>query len=136
MVDTEDRVDKLLREKTGISTSLEQIRENIKFVDRVQNDPVTTEVFNEQISEFEVININPYIEQQALPNSIYDMDKLIRLNTKASMEWQKRYLSKKRTVPMKMIWIIILLAVVIVVVMLFIMFVLPQLGAVGHGGLM
>jgi len=133
---TEDRVDELLKRKTGISSNLEQIRENIKFVDKVQNNPVVTESFNEKVFNFETVNINPYIEQQALPNSIYDMDKLIRLNTKASMEWQKRYLSKKRHVPMSMIWIIILMVIVGVVILLFIMFVLPMMGGIGQGGLM
>ena len=129
MMDTEDRVDELLMKKTGISSNLEQIRENIKFVDKVQNNPVATNFFDEKVFNAETININPYIEQQALPSSIYFIDKLIRLNTTASLEWQKRYLSKKRKVPMNMIWLLLLLFGVIGVIMVIII-ILPQLGVI------
>ena len=129
MSDTSKRVDELLMKKTGISSNLEQIRENIVFVDKVQNNPVNTESFNDMVFGVEIMNINPYIEQQALPSSIYFIDKLIRLNTKASLEWMKRYLAKKRHVPIQLIWILIIVFGVIVAIVV-VMLLLPKLGVI------
>ena len=129
MSDTSKRVDELLMKKTGISSNLEQIRENIVFVDKVQNNPVNTESFNDMVFGVEIMNINPYIEQQALPSSIYFIDKLIRLNTKASLEWMKRYLAKKRHVPIQLIWILIIVFGVIVAIVV-VLLLLPKLGVI------
>lgn len=125
--ETSDRVDELLKKKTGITTNLEEIRENIKFVDKVVNNPVITDKFDGRKFNGDVININPYIEQQALPSSIYFVDKLIRLNTKASLEWMKRYLSKKRHVPMRMIWILLLLFGVGMAIVIIFLFIVPMM---------
>jgi hypothetical protein len=120
-VDINREIDDLIDEKIDVDSSrdskalftssdLEPVRDNIKFVDEVINKPVVSDRFDKKVFDYETVNINPYILQQAWPSSLYFIDKLIRLNTSASLEWKKRYLSKKRKVSMNMVWLIILLA--------------------------
>jgi len=104
--------------RTVFDQDVERVRDNFNFANKVENEPVVTKEFDKNIFGVKVLNFNHYILQQAWPSSFYFIDKLIRLNTKASMEWQKRYLSKKRTVPMKMIWLLIVFVVIIFIIVL------------------
>jgi len=118
-----------VKEKSRLmATDLEKIKDNIKFANEVQDNPVVTDKYDKRVFNCDVININPYIEQQAWPSSLYFIDKLIRLNTKASLEWMKRYLSKKRHVPMNMIWLLILLFAVGIVIVIVLFLILPMIG--------
>jgi hypothetical protein len=128
--DTSQKVDDIIKTKST-DFEMERVKDNLEFIDKVESKPVITDVFNEEIFG-EIINFNPYIQQQAWPSDIYFIDALIKLNTSAEYDWQKRYLQKKRRVSMKFIWILILLMIIGVVIMVILLFVVPAMqGATG-----
>jgi hypothetical protein len=128
--------------KNVMISGLSEIKENIKFVDKTQNEPIKSDkhdlkkekkgFFKEKKNEkgevikekvyVTILNFNHYIQQQAWPSSIYFIDKLLRLNTSASLEWQKRYLKKKRPVNKEFLWLIIIIVIVILAVVILWMF--------------
>lgn len=130
MSDAHDKIDALLnkKEKTTYARDFEQVKDNYKFAHKVENEPVSSQGYDEEIFNYKVLNFNDYISQQAWPSSLYFIDKIVRLNMRASMEWMKKNLSKKRTVPMSMIWLLLLFGVVGIVVLVVIMMILPMLG--------
>jgi hypothetical protein len=65
------------------------------------------------------------------PRSIYVTDKLLRLVASSKLEALKRYLSKKRTMPLNMLWIILIIIGVILAIVVIVML-LPRF--TGGGG--
>ena len=119
------KVDETINKKST-EFEMERVKDNLEFIEKVENEPVVTEHFDEEIFG-EIINFNPYIQQQAWPSDIYSIDALIKLNTSAEYEWQKRYLQKKRRVSMKFVWVLILLFVIATIVLIILMFVVPAM---------
>jgi len=111
------------------NTEIQKAYDNLKFGKTLKDSPIKTEKYDREIFGYETININPYIEQRVWPRSIYVTDKLVRLAMKARYEQLKKYLAKKRTVSMNMIWLIILLFGAVGVIMV-IIFLLPKLGVI------
>ena len=126
MVDPHDvlkeKVDKTLKEKEETpgkkpvkpvyAKDLERVQDNIKFAAEIQQQPVTSDKHDKKIFNHKTVNFNHYIKGQAWPESIFNIDKLLRLNTAASFEWQKRYLKKKRTMPLDIFWVILIFIIV------------------------
>lgn len=135
-IDVHEKVSQLIKMKDSKdknrrfhSAEAQRVFNNLEFADTVENDPITSKDFDRKVLGFETVNINPYINQRIWPHSIYVTDKLIRLAMSAKLEFLKRYLDKKRKVPMSMIWLLVLLFGVVVVVLV-IIFLLPQIGKV------
>jgi len=132
-VDPHTKIDNLLGKKELVegkrfkSAESQRVYENIAFGDKVEHEPVINNKFDKKVLGFETVNLNHYINQRIWPRSIYTTDKLVRLAMSAKLEFLKRYLSKKRHVPMNMIFLLIILFGAVVVVLI-ILFLLPQLG--------
>jgi hypothetical protein len=127
------------KQKNVMISGLREIKENIAFVDKTQNEPIKTTKYDLKKEKtvtkkdkdgkvttkkifVTILNFNHYIQQQAWPSSIYFIDKLLRLNTSASMEWQKRYLKKKRPMNKDFLWLVVVIVIVIIAIALLWMF--------------
>jgi len=132
-VDPHKKVDDLLKKKELAegkrfkSAEAQRIYDNIDFGDKVEHDPVLNNKFDKKVLGYETVNFNHYINQRIWPRSIYTTDKLVRLAMSAKLEFLKRYLAKKRHVPIGMIWLLIIIFAVIIGIMV-IFFLLPSLG--------
>jgi len=133
--DPHEKIDKILHDrdvkegKYFKSAEAQRVFDNIKFGDKVEKKPITSTKFDKEVLGYESINLNHYINQRIWPRSIYTTDKLVRLAMSAKLEFLKRYLSKKRHVPISMIWLLIIMFGVVIVVII-VIFLLPQLGVV------
>lgn len=132
-VDPHKKVDDLISKKELAegkrykSAESQRVFDNIAFGDTVEKNPVVNKDFDKKVLGYETVNFNHYINQRIWPRSIYTTDKLVRLAMSAKLEFLKRYLAKKRHVPIGMIWLLIVIfAVVIGIVVIF--FLLPSLG--------
>jgi len=138
--DFEDPHKKLERLKRGMSLKgqnqpvdqserLQETYENLKFRKKVKEKPVMK---NRDYLVFGVVvSLNEFLNLRLWQRSIYVTDKLLRLVARASYEQQKKYITKKRQVPINALWIILIM-IIIVVALLVILFLLPKLtGAVG-----
>lgn len=104
---------------------MKEIKENVQFVNKTQDEPIITKKYDrKQLKKVEkkkfyvtLINFNHYIQQQAWPSSIYFIDKLLRLNTSASLDWQKRYLAKKRPINKEYIYLMIIIVIIIIAIL-------------------
>ena len=118
-----DATDDDYKTSTSITKELERVRDNVKFYNKIQEKPVLTKKYDKSIFTSTVLNLNHYIRGQAWPESIFNIDKLLRLNTSASYEWQKRFLRKKRGasydfMPFLIIIIIVFVAILAVWILL------------------
>lgn len=120
MDDPHKKIDNLLASKnedkqpvkSSVTNELERVKDNIKFYNKIQNEPVLTDKYDKSPFGHKQITCNHYIKGQAWPESIFNIDKLIRLNLTAKFEWIKRYLSKKRNVPLNVLWVVIIFMII------------------------
>lgn len=91
---------------------LEKVKDNLKFYNTIQEAPVLTDKYDKKIFNYKVLNFNHYIKQQAWPESIFNIDKLIRLNVSAKYEWLKRYMQKKRTIGLDVFWVFLIFIII------------------------
>lgn len=141
-LDPHKKIDELLAKREGQPTAqdsstkkeatpspytkqLEKVKDNLNFVNTLQNKPVLTDKHDKKIFNFKVLNFTHYINQQAWPSSLYFIDKIVRVNVKASFEWQKRYLAKKRGIPFEFLPFLIIV-IVIAIALLAVWFLLPR----------
>lgn len=125
--------------KNVMISGLREIKENIHFVDKTQNDPITTTKYDlkqeKKIKKKDkngkvttekifivILSFNHYIQQQAWPSSIYFIDKLLRLNTSAELDWMSRYIKKKRPLNKDYLWLMVIIVIVIIAVVVLWMF--------------
>lgn len=131
--DPHEKVDKLIAKKKNIAggqlehSQMQKAYSNIVFRNEVKEAPITTDKYRKKIFGVEYINLQPYLNMRMWPRGIYTTDKLLRLDASAGMEFLKRYLAKKRTVPFKMLWLLIIMFGVVAAIIT-ILFLLPQLG--------
>jgi hypothetical protein len=139
---TREQIDQRLRERekrvtqnnddVGVgqkykSAEAQRVFDNIKFGDRVEEQPITSKRYDKLVMGYVYITFNNYIHNRIWPRSIYTTDKITRLAVSAKLEFLKRYLSKKRHVPMNLIWIIIIMFIVVIVIVI-VLLLLPSLG--------
>lgn len=137
--DAQKQQTKTEQPKNVMVSGLREIKENIAFVDKTQNEPIKTDKYDLKQQKTVVgkdkdgkkvtkkvfvtlLNFNHYIQQQAWPSSIYFVDKLLRLNTDASLEWMSRYLKKKRSMNKDFIWLMIFIVIIIIAIAVLWMF--------------
>ena len=113
LIDKKELGDNKRRVKSPYTENLEKVKDNLHFYNKIQEKPVVSKDFDKTIWG-ETVNFNHYIEGQAWPSSFYNIDKLIRLNTSAAFEWMKRWLSKKRHVPLDMLWFLLIIIIIVV----------------------
>lgn len=110
------------------SAEAQRVFDNVKFADEVESNPVLSKDYDRKVFGYEMISFNHYLNQRIWPRSIYTTDKLVRLAMSAKLEFLKRYLSKKRHVPMSMIWLLILMFAVGAVILVIMFLILPLMG--------
>jgi len=125
--DPHKKIDQLISDTKpsveGKSKQVKKIYDNLKFQKDVEENPImvdkTYRCFGKNIS------LSKYLKMRIFPRSIYDTDKLMRLAVTAKYELLKKYISKKRVVPMNMIFILLILVGVIIAVLV-VAFLLPN----------
>lgn len=123
-MDVNERVDSVLKKRNRSMTmkDLQESQERKDFAMKVEQNPVISKKYDKSFFNCEVINLGNYIRQMSYPDSIYLTDELIRLSLKADLEMKKKYLEKKRNVPMRMIWLIIIVFGIVLGVIIVAMF--------------
>jgi len=138
--DPHAKIDRLLDKKKTVAggqmehTQMQKAYNNIVFRNKVQEKPIMTDKYKKKIFGVEYINLQPYLNMRMWPRGIYTTDKLLRLDASAGLEFLKRYLAKKRTLPFNMWWLLIIMfgvvgAIIVIIILL------PSLGG-GLGGIM
>jgi hypothetical protein len=126
--DPHDAVDKLLKDKgnglLGKSEQLQKTYDNLVFRKRVRDNPVMTK-HGYRVFGAETVDLNSFLALRLWPRSIYVTDKLLRLVAGSKLEVLKRYIAKKRSVPLNMIWILFIIIGVIVAIVV-ILILLPK----------
>ena len=129
MSDIHEKVDQALdkKDKSIFTKDFEQVKDNYKFAHKIETDPIKdTKKYDTKIFNYVVLSFNNYLNQMAWPSSLYFIDKINRLNMRASLEMIKKNLKKKNTVPMNLIWLLILMAIAGFVVLIVVFLVLPR----------
>lgn len=122
----DDKIDDILSDKPE---ALRKVKDNRRFKKRIRFRRVVPE--HEDISVFgaKSVNINAILKDNLWDRSIFTTDKLCRMFLSATLEQLKKYERKKRTVPLNMMWIVLLMIGVVITVLV-VLFLLPRLGAV------
>ena len=107
----------------------QQVYSNLMFRNKTKEKPIKAGKYEKKIFGVEYIDLQPYLDMRMWPRSIYVTDKLIRLVAASRLEFLKRYLAKKRTMPFNMWWLLIIMFGVAGAILL-IIFLLPKLGGV------
>jgi len=112
----------------GKSDQLQKALDNFRFQKKVSEKPILME---RRYKGFrgEYVDLGAFLNMRIWPRSIYVTDKLIRLVASAKLEMLKKYIAKKRAVPLNILWILLLM-VGIAMAVLVILFLLPNLGGV------
>lgn len=102
--------------------------DNIDFENKVLEKPVLPGIG--QVDVFgECWDINSILKGNYWGRTIYTTDKICKLFLKWNLDRQKKYLAKKKQLDFNYTWLIILM-IAGVGALIFIMFVLPRLGAI------
>lgn len=132
--DPHEKIDTLLQKKKEVTggqlehSQMQKAYSNVVFRNKVKEAPIMTDKYKRKIFG-EYINLQPYLNMRMWPRGIYTTDKLLRLDASAGMEFLKRYLAKKRTLPFNMWWLLIIMFGVVGAVFV-VIFLLPQLGGI------
>jgi len=110
------------------SEGLKKMFDNLKFTDKVNNEPLITKKQYNGYSSHSVMDISHFLNLRLYPRSIYTTDKLLRLIASSNLETLKKYVSKKRKVSMDFLYIILILVGVACVVMVILFLILPMAG--------
>ena len=127
-IDRSQNVKELREGRRFKSAEAQRVFDNVQFADEVSSSPVGTRKYDKEVMGYETINFNHYLNQRIWPRSIYTTDKLVRLAMSAKLEFLKRYLSKKRSVPMNMIWLLIILFSVVAIIIVILLIIMPLMG--------
>ena len=116
------------RELLGKSEELQKTYDNLLFRKKFRDNPLI-EKHEYRVFGVETVGLNEFLSLRMWPRSIYVTDKLLRLVAGSKLEVLKRYLVKKRAVPMNMLWILLIIfGVVIAIVVILVL--LPKLGVI------
>lgn len=136
--DQDEEIDELLNKKeiekkskpdlVGKSEQLERTYDNFVFRKKYRENPLTSKK-KYKVYGYETVSLSSFLEMRMWPRSIYVTDKLLRLVAGSKYEFLKRYMAKKRSIPLNMIWIIMLIFGVIIVIVV-VLFLLPKLGVI------
>ena len=137
--DPHDEVDELLKRKKdkpgdnvfrkdllSKSEQLQRTYDNLLFRKKVRDEPLMKQ-HDYRVFGVKTVSLNEFLALRMWPRSIYVTDKLLRLVASSKLEALKRYVAKKRAVPMNMIWILIIIFGVVIVIIV-VLFLLPSLG--------
>lgn len=133
--DPHDKIDEMIREKSVRGghqfqhDQQQQVYGNLLFREKAKEAPVKARRYEKKIFGVEYIDLQPYLDMRMWPRSIYVTDKLIRLVAASRLEFLKRYLAKKRTMPFNMWWLLIIMFGVAAAILL-IIFLLPKIGGI------
>ena len=124
--DIEDKIDKILG---GKPEALKQVKNNRRFKNRIMTTQINPS--HEDIKVFGVknVNLNAILKDNLWDRSIFTTDKLCRMFLSCTLEQLKKYESKKRSIPLNMVWIILIMMGVVIAILV-VLFLLPQLGGV------
>ena len=129
------KIDTLIQKKKEVAggelehSQMQKAYSNVVFRNKVKEAPILGDKYKKLIFGVEYINLQPYLNMRMWPRGIYTTDKLLRLDASAGLEFLKRYLAKKRTLPFNMWWLLIIIFGVIGAIFV-ILFLLPQLGGI------
>ena len=120
----DEKVDTIL---DGKPEAQRLVRANREFIKSIKDKKISKEQENVQVFGVKSVNVNAILKDNIWNRSIFTTDKLCRLFLGMTLEQLKKYEKKKRTVPLNMLWIVLIMIVGIAVVLV-ILFLLPQLG--------
>jgi len=116
-----------IRHKDGVQSKSEGVKkvlENVKFIQKVEEKPLENDV-RVKVFGVEYISFTDFLRSRIWTRGIYTTDKLVRLGYGSGLEFLKRYLKKKRTVPFNLLWLIIIMFGVVAAILV-IIFLLPK----------
>lgn len=106
---------------------LKKMIDNIRFTNTVNDSPVMLKKTYRGYTH-RVMDFSHFLNLRLYPRSIYTTDKLLRLVASSTLEQLKKYLSKKRKVPIDALFVVLIIVGVVAVVMVILFLVLPLLG--------
>lgn len=107
--------------------TLKKVRNNRQFKKKIKFRRIVPEKENVKVFGVKNVNINAILKDNIWDRSIFTTDKLCRMHLNMTLEQLKKYQSKKRHVPLNMMWIVILMFGVVAVILI-IVFLLPKFG--------
>jgi hypothetical protein len=110
------------------SEQLQKTYDNLVFRKEVREKPLINK-HEYKVFGYQTVSLNEFLALRLWPRSIYVTDKLLRLVASSKLEALKRYVAKKRSIPMNMIWILLIIFGVVIVIII-ILFLLPSLGVI------
>ena len=121
----EDKIDKLFSNKPE---TLKKIKENRNFISKVKNYEVKSDKAEVPVFVGKSVNINAILKNNIYNHTAFTIDKICRLHRNMTYEQLKKYQSKKRSVPMRMIWLLIILFGVATVIIVILLIIVPLMG--------
>lgn len=118
----EYNVDEILKDKPE---ALKRVKNNRRFKKHIRVRRVAPSHENIQVFGVKNVNVNAILKDNLWDRSIFTTDKLCRMFLSATLEQLKKYEKKKRTVPLNMMWIFMIL-IGVVVAILVVLFLLPK----------
>lgn len=122
----ENRIDRLLSDKPE---ALQRVKDNRRFKKRIRFRRIQPSHENVKVFGVKNVNINAILKDNLWDRSIFTTDKLCRMFLSMTLEQLKKYEKKKRSVPLNMMWIIMIM-IGVVVAILVALFLLPRIGGV------
>ena len=122
----ESQVDQML---AGKPESLKKVKDNRRVKKRIRVRRVSKEAENVPVFGAKDVNVNAILKDNLWDRSIFTTDKLCRMFLSCTLEQLKKYERKKRSVPLNMLWIVLLMVAVVAVVIV-VLLVLPSLGVI------
>jgi len=122
----EKQVDSILSNRPE---ALKRVRDNRRFKKRIRVRRVVPKAENITVFGVKSVNVNAILKDNLWDRSIFTTDKLSRMFLNMTYEQLKKYIVKKRAVPMGMLWILMLLFGVGAVVLV-VLFLLPSMGVI------
>lgn len=116
--DVDDAIDKLLQEHP---VELKKIKDNKKFISEIETKPLPTEVASIPVFGTSV-DLNAILKNNIWDRTAYFIDMECDTFAHMTLEQLKKYLAKKRKMPMNIIWLMIILMGVGVAVNILILF--------------
>lgn len=123
---TDKQVEELLKNRPE---DLRKVKDNRRFVNYIRNHKVKQGSDEIKVFGVKSVNINAVLKDNIHDHTVFVMDKICRMHRNMLYEQLKKYVRKKRTTPINIYWIIIMI-MGIAVALLIIVFLLPRLGTV------
>ena len=120
----EDQIDKLFANRPD---TLRKVKENREFIHKIKNYRIKSDSEKVKVFGGKSVNLNAILKNNIYNYTAFVIDNICNLHANMTYEQLKKYIRKKRAVPMNMIWILIIMFGVIVAILV-IIFLLPQLG--------